>query len=1703
MADAGSAVFTAVANFNRLRREAKGTARDLRDLRTSARDAGKETERTFGKQVQENIRKTREETKKTQDQIGKTKIPPIRVEVDATAARAKILELQERLKRVKGDLNVDVDTGLAKAKLAELERRLKTLGPGRVNVDVDTARAIGQLKAFEKLADSLDVNIDTDTEGAQQGLSGLIAKFRQATGEGGRLSGAVADNAGQLRSLAASALLVVTSLTALKIPVLIAGLGLAVGVVGDLTAGLFGLASVLVDISGLLPAVGVGISALLQGAGTIFAASKGIGDAIKGFFADEETAGKAAQTAGKAATTSARQQENAAEAVADAQRNLEDTQRSVSQSIVSAHERVAEAATRVGEAEEQSRRAIESAARGVGDAEKSLARAQERAAESQENLNRARRDAIENLQDLSRAVRQNALDQEEAELRLAQARREKEDVQQVFGSPDLDASFQVQVKRAEADFAVRDAELALEDIIDRRQDQEAELADAQAKGVDSADNVVSAQRDLRDSLESVADAQQNLVDAQRALSDAQLDGAKSVAAAQKDLATAQRDLIQTQEDGARRIEDAQRGIERAMRSGVDAAESLGSAGAASVSKFEQAMAKLPPAAQDFVRALLEFREPLKQLRAVAAENLFPGLTAGLKLLRPLFDDIIPIVARTARVLGDLGFRAAELVSSPAWRSDIRKLGEGNAVILGILGDAALALLDVFRNLAVAAQPLAQWLAELIKKWAESAREATNAGREAGTLQGFFERTRETVGKLIAIVSNLWGAFRNLFSVARPLGQWILDNLVAITQQFEDFTGKVETKTAFAEWLEKSKRGLEAIARLLGAAGKSLGFLAGANQGEVSPVADALREKLVPALQDLFASNDGQFLVTIVDLLTALTKFVQVFLTAVPALTLLLKFLAWVLEAAVDLKEALGPVGDLLVTILGIVSAAGLIGGLANIFGILFKISRLGKGFDLLAKSFKAIKLLAAGELFTGAGPLLGGEKAAGPSLASRAAPALAGVTGAGAAAATVGGAVAAVDLHATITDLIDAESLPDLILKILKNIVLNTFLAGWRAVLHIFGVNLGTLIADAVTGAFEWLGSLNIPFGQIFSTILAPAKAVWEGFWNGLRTVVEFVWGIIGGVVQTGIDVVWAIIRIGIAIIAAPWVLLWTVMSEVVSAVWGVIGPVVEAGIGFVSNVIGAVLGIIVGIWNGVWGAILGFVEFVWGVIGPIVEGGIGFVSDVIGSVLDTIATIWRNVWGFIGDFIRPIWDGIHHTVDSVIRRVSDVIGSVLGIISGVWNGVWGSMSGGLDGIWNTIKTIVEGGVNGVLRVIRGLIGGVNWVLEKIGIPTIDTGPLQDIHLNRGGEVKAIRRATGGPIPGYGNTDSVPAWLTPGEYVIRKDAVKSIGVRNLDVLNRRRVGERRAKVSASGPPQLGLGGLVDVLKDAVGVGGDILGGGFNVLTDVAEAAKGRLDEVLSGAALAVFNTVKDGALGLLGPLPPLLEDLVRGMAKWLFEQIGGKIGEKDEEKKAALAASGGGGGVDIGGMTEAGMAMVAAVLSNFPGARLTSGYRSPAENAATPGSSPTSGHMYGKAGDFVGPSMDAIAAFLRAYPGIKMVLWQVAGHYDHVHGEVMHAGGAVDRRNLKANEVVKTLHSSEAVLSGDDVNRLANLGGLAALTGPETGLMGTSLRTTSHDTVIDSSTPTSLEVTINNPVGESSDDSIARTVRKLSFQGLL
>lgn len=85
--------------------------------------------------------------------------------------------------------------------------------------------------------------------------------------------------------------------------------------------------------------------------------------------------------------------------------------------------------------------------------------------------------------------------------------------------------------------------------------------------------------------------------------------------------------------------------------------------------------------------------------------------------------------------------------------------------------------------------------------------------------------------------------------------------------------------------------------------------------------------------------------------------------------------------------------------------------------------------------------------------------------------------------------------------------------------------------------------------------------------------------------------------------------------------------------------------------------------------------------------------------------------------------------------------------------------------------------------------------------------------------------ALGGTVPGVGNTDSIPALLTPGEFVLRKEAVKAIGMSKLNQMNRFKrmqtgglVGSSSTTRSSDGSPMaLGIDQRTKATFDRFGV----------------------------------------------------------------------------------------------------------------------------------------------------------------------------------------------------------------------------------------------------------------------------------------------
>ena len=157
--------------------------------------------------------------------------------------------------------------------------------------------------------------------------------------------------------------------------------------------------------------------------------------------------------------------------------------------------------------------------------------------------------------------------------------------------------------------------------------------------------------------------------------------------------------------------------------------------------------------------------------------------------------------------------------------------------------------------------------------------------------------------------------------------------------------------------------------------------------------------------------------------------------------------------------------------------------------------------------------------------------------------------------------------------------------------------------------------------------------------------------------------------------------------------------------------------------------------------------------------GGAGGKGDPISEAKKDIE---EKGMGFFEGFKQKAMDvfssmktGISNFGSSAMDIFKNLGGSLGGALQGVMGGLGGLLQGAGSGIGNFLST--------GFSAITSMFGGG-------GVPMATGGLVGVRHMAEGGRVNALR-------------DRVPAMLEPGEFVMRKPAVKSIGAGNLGQMN--------------------------------------------------------------------------------------------------------------------------------------------------------------------------------------------------------------------------------------------------------------------------------------------------------------------------------
>ena len=182
-------------------------------------------------------------------------------------------------------------------------------------------------------------------------------------------------------------------------------------------------------------------------------------------------------------------------------------------------------------------------------------------------------------------------------------------------------------------------------------------------------------------------------------------------------------------------------------------------------------------------------------------------------------------------------------------------------------------------------------------------------------------------------------------------------------------------------------------------------------------------------------------------------------------------------------------------------------------------------------------------------------------------------------------------------------------------------------------------------------------------------------------------------------------------------------------------------------------------------------------VLKPLGEFLINSLVTIIQTVADVVVTVTANA---INPLIETLAGAFSTVLNSVKGIIEAVAGAIAGVLSAALNGIKGiinAVGNAFSAMGSAIKTALDG-VSGVINAFAGLISSIG--AAAVAIIAVFNG--RSINYGQG---YAHVFAEGGLVKGAGTgtSDSIPARLSNGEYVIRAAAVKALGVDTLDLLN--------------------------------------------------------------------------------------------------------------------------------------------------------------------------------------------------------------------------------------------------------------------------------------------------------------------------------
>jgi phage-related protein len=309
----------------------------------------------------------------------------------------------------------------------------------------------------------------------------------------------------------------------------------------------------------------------------------------------------------------------------------------------------------------------------------------------------------------------------------------------------------------------------------------------------------------------------------------------------------------------------------------------------------------------------------------------------------------------------------------------------------------------------------------------------------------------------------------------------------------------------------------------------------------------------------------------------------------------------------------------------------------------------------------------------------------------------------------------------------------------------------------------------------------------------------------------------------------------------------------------------------------------VIDIWNNLWNTVRSKWDSFWGGLKNAFSNAWSVFRTSVSALRTSITNTWSSMWNSARDKVTSIFSTISGKISSFKNGMKSAFSSLRDSLGTIWNGIKSK-------IGDPVKWVISKVYNSGIRTMWNTIAGK--ISSKLTLPAISLG------FNRGGIV-----------PGSGNTDTVPAMLTPGERILSKQQVAQLGGhRGIDAMlgqdkptrtggNPTRQEERRRH--QAGTQHFASGGIVGTVTGAIG---NAVGSVASWAKDlVLGGLKAAAQKALSSLVKPLINQIPGGGFGSL--LKGLSNRAVDGMLSFLGNEDKKATGGPAVQRALAWAKS--------------------------------------------------------------------------------------------------------------------------------------------------------------------------------------------------------